>query len=312
VGQPIRVIQTDTNGALGKLLYANLLPPSKMLKGKRLVDFSCTITTIDQNKITINRPLRLDVRTAWKPVIASDLPSVEDVGVEHLTIAFPVTRYTQHHAEPGFNAIAFQQISNGWVRDVRIVNADVGISLQTATRACTLQQIELTAEPGRARDNLIGHHGVLIGDMSQDNRVEDFKIEGRFIHDLCVSSLTSGNVFMDGRVTDLTMDHHRKAPYENLFTNIDGGVGTNIWLSGGDEEAGPHAGARETFWNIRTVTPQPVSPWADQINMVGVSTTEKTDTSKTGNWIEAIAPDQLTPANLFTAQLQRRKNLTRP
>lgn len=310
-GQAIRIRLFDTDGKLGRRLHADQADASTMLRGKKLVDFPCTITKIQGRRLTLNRPLRVDIEISWTPLIVEDSPSIEDVGIENVSMVFPAIPSAPHHEERGFNAINFEGVTNGWARHIRIENADSGIILRSGTTFCTIEDIEFKADPLRAAGGRIGHHGLLAADLTQDNRFEDFRFQGKFIHDLCVTSMACGNVFMNGQGVDLTFDHHRKAPYENLFTNLDAGKGSSIWYSGGDEEAGPHTGARETFWNIRTQVPQQLPSWAVQINFVAVTTSLAADLSQRGNWIEPIAPEKITPANLFTAQLERRR-ATRP
>jgi len=273
---------------------------------KMLVDFSCSVVAVGKNDVTIDRPVRVDIRPQWKPVFESDAPTVQDVGVENLTIAFPVTPYAGHHNEPGYNGILFQRVSNGWVRNVNILNADVGIVFRSGSKFCTVKGVDMRSEKGRLRAGWEGHHGVEVADNSQDNLITEFRMFSRFIHSISLTSMAAGNVFMKGWGTDLSFDHHRKAPYENLFTEINIGEGSDLWLSGGDEDAGPPSGARETLWNVMAETPQSFPTFAIQMNLIGVTTELHDDPKMEGNWIEAIDPSALTPPNLFESQLALR------
>lgn len=306
-GQRVRLVMVNTDGGLGKILHADKAKASALLAGKTLVDFSCSVVSIGQNQITIDRPVRVDVNLDWKPTFESNAPTVEDVGIENLTIHFPVTRYAGHHDEPGYNAITFQGVQNGWVRNVHIVNADSGVIFRARAKFCTIENVELRNEEGRARGMWEAHHGFEVADLSQDNLFTGFKMQTRFIHSISLTSMASGNVFMKGSGTDMTFDHHRKAPYENLFTDIDAGVGSDLWASGGDEDAGPYSGARETFWNVRAARPQGLPGYAIQWNLIGITTNHKSELKTEGNWLEAIDPSRLTPANLFDSQLARRR-----
>lgn len=308
-GQRVRLLQTNRDGQLAAHLHANVMPGSPLIMGKRIVDFSATVVEVAGNTVTIDRPTRVDVKPEWSPVFNGDDPSVEEVGVENLTLHFQKKRYAGHHDEPGYNGIHFETIHNGWVRNVRIVNADAAVIFRSGVKFCTVDGLELMAERGRASGRWEGHHGVEIADMSQDNLVANFNIQARMIHTISLTSMAAGNVFTKGRGKDLTFDHHRKAPYENLFTEIDAGKGTEIWESGGDEEAGPFSAARETFWNIRSEYPQELPEWALWTTIVGITTKKPSQFDEKGSWFEAIAPDRLEPANLYESQLARRRAL---
>jgi hypothetical protein len=151
-----------------------------------------------------------------------------------------------------------------------------------------------------------GHHGILITGLSQDNLVTGFRVETRFIHDLGVENAAAGNVFSAGRGLDLALDHHRRAPYENLFTDIDAGSGARLWESGGDESDGPASGARETFWNIRAQKIESLPGWALQANFIGVLG-DPGPAILGGSWIEPLAPEKLMPQNLYTTQKARKQ-----
>jgi hypothetical protein len=131
----------------------------------------------------------------------------------------------------------------------------------------------------------------------------------RYIHDITVTRGSIGNVFSGGRGVDVNFDHHRRGPYENLFTAIDVGEGTRIWASGGGAALGRHCAARGTFWNIRSRRPikPPGRNFAPQmINIVGIHTDEQSRTEMGGLWFEAIRPEDLQPQNIHEAQRERR------
>ncbi len=66
---------------------------------------------------------------------------------------------------------------------------------------------------------------------------------------------SAGNVVHHGRGEDLTFDHHKYANHANLFTDIDAGLGSDIFLSGGGAKLGRHCGTWTTWWDIRTSRP---------------------------------------------------------
>src|SRR5690606_20739183 len=109
----------------------------------------------------------------------------------------------------------------------------------------------ITFETERPADerNMTAHHGYIF--HGSDNLLTGFAINQRFIHDITVSLKAFGNVISDGHGVDVSLDHYKRGPYENLLTNIDAGAGTRLWMSGGGAALGKHCGARGTFWNLR-------------------------------------------------------------
>ena len=61
-----------------------------------------------------------------------------------------------------------------------------------------------------------------------------------------------GVVFANITGPDISMDGHRFYPYGTLFTNINLGLGTHPFLSGGLSPWGSIAASFTTFWNIKT------------------------------------------------------------
>ncbi len=304
VGEWVEIyVEDDTQKTLTKHLYSDDPGDMRKFSGSR-GSLVVEITEIEGNRIRFNRPLRFDVKLGWKPQIRRFAPTVREVGIEDLGFEFPSTQYGGHFTERGFNAIAMSNVAHCWVRNIEINNADSGLFI--GAKFVTLSGVRFHSErpPTRA---CTGHHGVILG--GTDNLFTDFNFNTRFIHDLGVSANHAGNVFSDGKGVDLNFDHHRRAPYENLFTNIDLGAGTRMWACGGGASLGKHCGARGTFWNIRAQRPQrypPASFGPPSMNLVGIHTDQPSATVPAGIWFEAIDPAQLLPQNLHRAQLSRR------
>jgi hypothetical protein len=134
-----------------------------------------------------------------------------------------------------------------------------------------------------------------------------FEVRQRFIHDISMER-GAGNVASSGSGTDLCFDHHRRAPYDNVFTDIDLGSGARMWKHGGGNALGWPCGAHGTFWNIRSKQAQvyPLKIGPASINLVAVQSHASSEISATGRWFEAISPDRLDPPNLHEAQWIRR------
>jgi hypothetical protein len=171
-----------------------------------------------------------------------------------------------------------------------------------------------------------GHHGLTL--TGNDHLLTRWELRTKFVHDITVAT-TMGCVISDGKGVDLCLDHHRMGPYENLWTNIDAGPGTRLWMSSGDRRYGIRCGARETFWNIRADRPQTWPKWDHQrwsndfLTIVGLATDGPSvlgirnapwpiPDGADVRWFEAVPPEQLSPADLHRAQLARRLRRSQP
>lgn len=306
-GTSIRIsLRDDRAQSLIDYLYAGDTGPTEKLSARRRrTDFVARVTQVDGRRVSLDRPLPFDVRLSWRPTVSAFSPTVTEVGIEGIGFEFPNEPYAGHFTERGANAIALGNVCDCWVRDVRIHNSDSGVYL--SGRFCTVDGIVLTSERRRdAQRNSTGHHGIQVS--GDDNLVRNFDFQTRFIHDLTVARC-HGNVFCDGRGEDLSLDHHKYAPYANLFTNLDAGVGTQLWVCGGGEALGKNCAAWGTFWNIRAARPLAWPPerfCPDLINVVGLTTDQPSVVQPQGRWFEAIAPERLAPPNLWQAQRARR------
>ncbi|MGQ9769262.1 MAG: glycosyl hydrolase family 28-related protein [Thermogutta sp.] len=307
------ILRDDDRNSLLSYLYRGQPGDISGLKNWYVEQVFRVVKSVGQT-VLLNRPLRFDVRQEWQPTVARFTPAVTDVGVEGITFDFPLTQYAGHFKEIGFNPVEITRYAaHCWLRNLVIRNADNGPFV--SGYFCTVEQIVFEADPGRlsSSGNYTGHHGVTFGRCS-DCLCRDFQFNTRFIHDLTVQS-SIGCVFCSGRGIDLCFDHHRWAPYENLFTDIDAGTGQRLFASSGGGMRGNHTAGGETFWCIRTQQPVrwPKSLGIDAINVVGVNLSDAVEAvptlpspaQLTGRWCEPIPPELLRPANLYEAMRQR-------
>ena len=306
VGQEVEVHQSDLpDNSLAIHLYSGDAGPVQNLKGRARTSLIGRITAIEGNRVTLDRALRSDLRPEWKPRLRAFEPTVTESGVENIGFEFPVTPYKGHFTELGFNPVALSGVAHCWVRNIRVRNADSGPYVSGAFN--TVEGLVLESERPVDNQKCTGHHGVSLG--GTDNLVVNFDIRTRFIHDITVSGYCSGNVAAQGRSADLSLDHHRQAPNENLFTDLDAGAGTRLWKCGGGAALGKHCGTRGTFWNIRSANPLSYPPAAfgpPTMNLVGLHTKQPTEIAPEGKWFEAIPPADIQPQDLYAAQLRRR------
>lgn len=304
IGQHIvvEIIDDDQKTLVNHLYSGDPGDTRKITKPIRL-RFVSRIAAIDGKQITLERSLRFDIRQEWNPRLRSFAPTVSEVGIENLAFEFPSTPYEGHFTETGRNAIAINGAADCWVRNIRIENCDSAIFL--SGMFCTADGIEIESSRKPSK-GATGHHGVTLG---TDCMLENFNFKTHFIHDITLSYLNAGNVAKNGKGTNLSFDHHKKANHENLFCNIDIGKGSEMWRCGGGASLGKHCGARGTFWCIRSEQDQkwpPAKFGPGSMNLVGIQTRQPSQKDPDGKWFEAIPPEALHPADLHAAQLKRR------
>jgi hypothetical protein len=254
--------------------------------------------------VQLSQPLRCDVRLAWNPTLNAYRP-LEDCGLEDVRLEFPDLAYPGHQLEHGFNAFSFEGARDCWARRIVIKNADNGPSLEELTKNCSV--LDLTQLPRSVlaiNGRISGHHGFSFNIDSHDNLLAGFDFQAAFIHGVSVGYNASGNVARSGHGTDLNLDHHGRTPFENLYTDLDLGMGAYPYIpvagAGGDPL---RSGARGTVWNVRIGKgPVPPPPFDYvQFNVVG---TDRDSMTRDREWLEKI--DQLSPPDLYLSQLQRR------
>ncbi|MFF9158732.1 glycosyl hydrolase family 28-related protein [Streptomyces longwoodensis] len=205
------------------------------------------VTRVHGRRVTLERPLPLDVRPEWEPRFTTHVPELTGAGVEGLTLEAVETPQRPHLLDLGHNGVVLQCAYDCWVDDVTVRHTDNGFGLVAAS-ACTLRR---TRVAGRG-----SHHPYFCREGSHDNLIEDFTIEERTVpappgtqlHGINVEGLSSYNVWSRGDMRMGTFDSHRGLPFADVRTDI---TVTNDGRHGGDASAGPLFGARFTHWNIR-------------------------------------------------------------
>ncbi|MFK7989191.1 MAG: glycosyl hydrolase family 28-related protein [Sandaracinaceae bacterium] len=309
VGDWILIRQTDAGGTLMRRLHDDHVPGGTDNTGDVGMNFPTRVTAIDGDTLTLERALIVDVETRWSPTVYAVVPTLEEVGVEHLTMEFPVTTYPGHFNEEGFNGIHYRHAWNSWVRDVRIRNADYGVSFNHSFfTTATGVVLDTTGDRGE----LTGHHGLNNG-FGGDNLFVDFDIQTTFVHDLTNEWYAHGIVFARGRGDDLCMDHHRAAPYATLWTELDLGAGERPFRSGGRGDRGPHTASYDTLWNVRgaRALSLPAANYGPTMTFVGFDTRDSIPEGAL-DWhlehAESTDPPatDVEPANLWVAMRERR------
>ncbi|MDP4011376.1 MAG: dockerin type I domain-containing protein, partial [Candidatus Roizmanbacteria bacterium] len=142
---------------------------------------------------------------------------------------------------------------------------------------------------------------------SSDNLLSNYQIT-RFTHDVTLQDLSNGNAVIISSGQDLSLDHHGNIPYENLFSNLNMGLGNRTYSSSGTLCSAPHAGARETFWNLKyeNSTTKPGIPLSfdlfPQSNVVGANL--QMSIINRDVFMENI--DNIEPVELYDSQFKAR------
>ncbi|WP_406138536.1 glycosyl hydrolase family 28-related protein [Streptomyces sp. NBC_01089] len=268
------------------------------------------ITAVHGRRLTLERPLPLDIRPEWDPRLTTHVAPLTGSAVEGLTLEAVLTPQSPHLLDKGYNGVAFQCAYDCWADDVVVRDVDNGFGLVAAS-ATTLRR---TRVEGRG-----SHHPYFCREGSHDNLVEDFTIAERTVpapagtqlHGINVEGLSSHNVWSRGVMEMGTFDSHRGLPFANVRTDI---TVNNDGQHGGDASAGPLFGARFTHWNIRVTNGREglmkidgLAPYSASVGISKVRPFGQIDvpdfTGDLHTRLEAYgAPESVRPANLHEAQ----------
>jgi hypothetical protein len=277
-GQLVRLERTDpdvhpdgadpSRAELAALLTAPFPLAARMWetagpRASRVPTIHTVAEVLDGTHVRLARPLRTPYPLSLQPAVRSYHP-VTEVGIEGIrfTTAWP-GQYVHHRPFPPdatgdaivrsteeqdylWTAIQLARSAHCWVRDVTLVDANQGVMLYEAAHV-TLSDLRFAGH--------LAHVGVGLT-RSHENLVEGARLETRFVHGFLAAEFSSGNVVTDSEATvsgfdaastaDSVIDHHGLMPYENLYDDLRG----LYVVAGGPEERLPHAGVRNTFWNL--------------------------------------------------------------
>jgi hypothetical protein len=210
-------------------------------------------------------------------------------------------------------------VFDGWIANVRIIDADSGILTDNAA-SVTIRDVTTT---GRRR----AHYAVHVGAV-HNTLVSGLTVENPVVHPLTVNTRSTRSVFTHASVAiDGLLDQHSGSNHQNLFDDltlnvrprkVDGAWTVRLWEGGGAPYWKPGHGLYNTVWNVQLVPdggPAPGEPLkvvsgveGPGARVIGVwSAGHPIELSYTpAPYTEAIgtAPN---PPSLYEAQVARRK-----
>lgn len=305
VGDRIVVRQyTASDGELISHLYAGDPDDISRFKEDQPIDFPARVSEIQGRKIKLDRPCRKKLKPAWGAELFKPEYTVTEVGVQDLSIEFPKHTYAGHFKEAGYNALETAQVANCWVKNVEIINCDSGLFIRGTQ--CTVENVVLSS-PGTEVDakGFSGHHGITLS--GTNHLLHDFAFHDVFIHDITIGAGASGHVVMKGKGKNLSLDHHKRAPHANLFTELDLGEGSRFLASGGGPKIGRNSGAWSTFWNVKSQSAVeiPLQFGPAELIFVGLKVKNLTELKEHGTRVQEQKPKI---SNLYLYQLEKRLN----
>ncbi len=229
---------------------------------KSFMHFTRVARVVDSVTLQTERPLPWGMYATFTPkTVHAYRPRASNGGVEGLSIRMRSRRYLGHFRETGYNAIKFTGVVNHFVRDVRIYDADLGVTVSNSAFV-TLRDISLHGSAARecvvdaggaCKVKETGHHGIVASGV--DNLITNFTFATRFVHDITMAKMAHNSVVSDGKAVMMAMDHHKGENHGTLWTNVSLGTCTRPFSHGGCPACGLAAGPYTTFWNVACTSP---------------------------------------------------------
>ena len=219
-------------------------------ENRPLVRQKTKVLSIDGETVTISDPLLHNISAAL-PAQFAQWDHITNVGIEDLFISFPDTPAFGHHLERGYNGIYMTSVFDGWIRDVKIHNADSGVLTYNSANL-TIANIETTGERAAHYSVHAGNvHNVLVKNLTVNNPAR---------HSLSLNTQATKCVFQNAIVTRAAvLDQHAGANHQNLFDNITlyvdaerekGRAYYPVWNGSGAGYWQPGHGRFNTTWNL--------------------------------------------------------------
>ncbi len=207
------------------------------ITGKQQRFQDVTITALEGSMVHTKEPLLVNLTPRLEPQVSMVEHAIE-VGIEHLSFEFAEVPYGGHHLEDGYNALYFEDVRHGWVRNIEVSNADAAIILDSASQV-TLDEVLVQ---GRG-----GHYGI----HARDSRyilMKNIRVHSNAVHTVGCEGRGGFNVVTSGLIGRI---YDTGCIYPSLFESVtiqaDSAGGPLLDL---DVRSSP------ILWNTKVVYPQ--------------------------------------------------------
>ena len=274
------------------------------------LEFERVITKIEGNKIFIDNPIVMAMETKYGggEIYKYNFDGrISQVGVEHINFESEYESDTaQNHAE---NAISFNKIENGWIRNVTAKY----FGYACANLGHDAKNISVL------NSNCFEHKSIITGgrrySFNNDGQLNLFmncnSSDGR--HDYVTGARVCGpNVFVHCTAIRTHADigpHHRWSAgtlYDNIVTDGD----INVQDRGNWGSGHGWAGVTQIIWNCTVRKAAVQNPWVSGknycIGLKGAKYNGRLEGRPDGEW-EGQNQEGLQPQSLYEAQLKARK-----
>lgn len=236
-----------------------------------LVRQATRIEKIDGDRVSIADPLLHDIN-ADLPAYFARWDHLSDVGIQDLALTFPQNPYFGHHNEAGYNGIYFTGVHNGWIRNVRISDADAGILSDDLANVTIANVVTEGTHKAHYSVHVGNVHNVLIDGLNVFNPTE---------HTFSFNTQATKSVYKDSvGWHQPTLDQHAGANQQNLYDGItvhvvadqttkDGKPLYDLYKAGGAGYWNPGHGRFNTTWNLQVIAQGNVAPDSPLVILAG-------------------------------------------
>ena len=217
------------------------------------------IKSISGKVITFYEPLMHGVKASWGWKL-QDFPHYDNIGIEDLTFVGQAKPDFKHHGswedDGGYKPIAFQRITNGWIRRVNFTDISEGATISGCAN-CSCYDLLFDGNRGHSSVRSAGSSRIFIG-ATRDITSGPALSGGAFIegaghcHGAGISKQSIGAVLWNNTLgSDSCFESHASQPRASLLDCYTGAF--KLGSAGGDGSALPHHLADLTIWNYNSI-----------------------------------------------------------